>query len=77
MTHVLAIAAVAAAYVLFVAVRPQKRCGRCRGWGVKGRRRSQCPRCSGTGTRFWPGARLVHAALAAVARYLRARRQQS
>ena len=70
MTHVLVVLALIAAYIVFVLVRPQKPCRRCRGWGVKGRRRRSCPRCQGTGTHFRLGAPLIHRGKALVLRYL-------
>jgi hypothetical protein len=72
-TQVLILLAAAGAYVLFVTVNPKRACPRCGGWGSKTRRRrpKACGRCQGTGTTFWPGARLVHKGLAAALRHLR------
>lgn len=63
MAHVLMTLILLGGYALFVFIRPQANCRRCRGWGARGRRRSACRRCGGTGTRFRPGARLVHRAI--------------
>lgn len=60
MIHILEGVAVLTGYVVFLFIRPQANCWWCRGWGVKGRRKSSCRWCSGTGTRFRLGARLVH-----------------
>ena len=43
----------------------------------KGRRRSYCTRCGGTGKRFRLGARLVHRGAAAAYRYARTRKEAS
>ena len=71
MTQVLLALVGLAGYALFLLVRPEKTCHRCRGWGARGRRRSACNRCGGTGKRFRLGARLVHWAAAAAYRYAR------
>lgn len=71
MTHVLIVLAIAAGYVLSLLIRPDKTCRSCSGWGARGRRRSYCTRCSGTGKRFRPGARWIHAAAAAGYREIR------
>ncbi len=75
MTAVLMALAILAAYLLYAVIRPQKSCGRCNGWGTRGRRRASCPRCGGTGTRFRPGAVLVHRGTALAIRHLRERRE--
>jgi hypothetical protein len=72
--HLFAIPVLLAAYVLFVAVKPEKRCGRCNGWGKRGRR-SACSRCDGTGLRFRLGAPLVHRGMALAIKYARERRE--
>jgi hypothetical protein len=66
--HVLEALAAIGGYALFLFIRPHKNCWWCRGWGVKGRRRSSCRWCSGTGTRFRLGARLVHRGAALIIR---------
>ena len=71
MTHVLLALAGLAGYALFLLVKPEKTCRSCSGWGARGRRRSACARCGGTGKRFRPGARLVHWGAAAAYRYAR------
>ena len=73
MTQVLLVLGAAAGYALFLLVRPEKTCRSCRGWGAKGRRRSYCARCGGTGKRFRLGARLVHRGSAEPHRYARKR----
>ena len=75
MAHVLIALAVIAAYVVFVLVKPDRPCGRCGGWGARGklRRRSACGRCGGSGRRFRPGAPLVHRGKALVIRRVRER----
>ena len=73
MTQVLIVLAALAGYALFLLIRPEKTCRSCRGWGAKGRRRSYCARCGGTGKRFRLGARLVHRGAAEVYRYARKR----
>jgi DnaJ-class molecular chaperone len=72
-TQVLLILGATAGYALFLLVKPEKTCRSCRGWGAKGRRRSACTRCGGTGKRFRPGARLVHRGAAEAYRYARKR----
>jgi hypothetical protein len=72
-TQVLIALAGIAGYALFLLVRPGKTCRSCRGWGAKGRRRSYCTRCGGTGKRFRLGARLVHRGAAEAYRYARKR----
>jgi hypothetical protein len=52
------------AYGLFVLVMPKMGCRKCSASGSRkrrGRARSACGRCQGTGRQFRPGARLVHA----------------
>ncbi|MGH3205693.1 MAG: hypothetical protein ACRDP5_27115 [Streptosporangiaceae bacterium] len=66
MSHILAALALTGGYAVFLLIRPQKRCGRCKGFGG---RRAACGRCGGTGKRFRPGARLVHRGAAAAGRY--------
>jgi DnaJ-class molecular chaperone len=73
MTQVLLVLGAAAGYSLFLLARPMKTCRSCRGWGAKGRRRSFCARCGGTGKTFRLGARLVHRGAAAAYRYARNR----
>ena len=73
MTQVLIALAAIAGYALFLLVKPEKTCRSCRGWGAKGRRRSYCTRCGGTGKRFRLGARLVHRGAAEAYRYARKR----
>ncbi len=73
MSQVLIVLALAAGYTLFLFIRPTRTCRRCRGWGAKGRRRSYCTRCGGTGRRFRLGARLVHRGAAGAYRYARNR----
>ena len=73
MTQVLIALALIAGYALFLLVRPSKTCWSCRGWGARGRRRSYCTRCGGTGKRFRLGARLVHRGAAEAYRYARKR----
>jgi len=65
----------AAAYLLFVLVKPVRHCPKCNGWGqrAKRRRRRQCARCKGTGKTFRPAARLVHKGAAAAYKQARAR----
>ena len=77
MTQVLLVLGVTAGYALFLLVRPEKTCRSCRGWGAKGRRRSYCTRCGGTGKRFRLGARLVHRGAAEAYRYARKRKEAS
>ena len=74
MIHVLVILGLLAGYAVFLIARPDKQCRSCGGWGAKGRRRSACPRCHGTGRRFRLGARLVHRGAAQAYRYARERR---
>jgi DnaJ-class molecular chaperone len=62
-THVLAALILLGGYALFLLIRPQKNCFRCRGWGARGRRRAACRCCGGTGTRFRLGARVAHRAV--------------
>ena len=71
MTQVLLALGAAAGYGVFLLVKPEKTCRSCRGWGARGRRRSACARCGGTGKRFRLGARLVHWGAAAAYRYAR------
>ena len=73
MTQVLIVLALIAGYAVFLLARPEKTCRSCRGWGAKGRRRSYCTRCGGTGKRFRLGARLVHRGAAEAYRYARKR----
>jgi hypothetical protein len=68
-SHVLMALALLAGYAVFLFIRPQKPCRRCRGWGARGRRRKAGRRCGGTGTRFRLGARLVHRGAALAMRY--------
>ncbi len=68
MNHILLALAVIGAYAVFLLIHPDKPCRRCRGWGVKGRRRKSCPRCGATGIRFRAGARLVHRGKALIIR---------
>lgn len=52
------------AYGLFVLAMPKMGCRKCSASGSRkrrGRARSACGRCQGTGRQFRPGARLVHA----------------
>jgi DnaJ-class molecular chaperone len=74
-THILIVLALLAGYALFLLIRPMKACRSCSGWGAKGRRRSYCTRCSGTGRRFRLGASLVHRGAAAAYRYARTRKE--
>ena len=56
--------AVVTAYGLFVLAMPKMGCRKCSASGSRkrrGRARSACGRCQGTGRQFRPGARLVHA----------------
>lgn len=76
MIHVLQALAALTAWAGFLLIRPHKPCRRCRGWGVRGRRRNQCPRCGGTGYRFRTGARLVHRAAATAIKHATARRNR-
>lgn len=69
MGHILMTLGGIGAYVSFLLIRPQTRCWFCRGWGTKGRRRNICRWCSGTGTRFRLGARLVHRGVALAIRH--------
>lgn len=62
-------AAALAAYALFTLASPTTGCRRCRGFGTKGWRRRACPRCTGTGIRFRPGAPLIHRALSGYRRH--------
>ena len=71
MTQLLMALAVLAGYGVFVFVKPARACRRCSGWGARGRRRSACGRCRGTGKTFRPGARLVHRGAALAMRYVR------
>jgi len=64
----------AAVVFLFLLARPTRTCRSCSGWGAKGRRRSYCTRCGGTGRRFRLGARLVHRGAAGAYRYARTRK---
>jgi DnaJ-class molecular chaperone len=73
-TQILIALGALAGYAVFLLVKPEKTCRSCRGWGAKGRRRSYCTRCGGTGKRFRLGARLVHRAAAEAYRYARTRR---
>lgn len=75
MTHVLIALAMIAAYVVLLLVKPDRRCGRCGGWGARGKRRRRlaCTRCGGSGRRFRPGAPLVHRGKALVIRRARER----
>ena len=52
-----------AACVVFVLISPKMGCRKCGASGSRkrrGRPRSACGRCQGTGRQFRPGARLVH-----------------
>lgn len=60
MDHVLAVLALAVAWVVFVYVRPTKACRKCAG------KRGPCPKCRGTGRRFRVGASMVRRALLAL-----------
>ncbi len=73
MTQALIVLALIAGYAVFLLIRPTKTCKSCSGWGARGRRRSYCTRCSGTGRRFRLGARLVHHGAAEAYRYARKR----
>lgn len=75
MTQLVAALVVTAVYGLFVLVKPDRRCPRCNGWGQKQKRRrpKACPRCAGTGKTFWPGAGLVHKAVARTMKHMRDR----
>lgn len=73
--HLLISLAALTGYVLLAAVKPDKTCRRCKGWGTSHkRRRPSCKRCGGTGTRFRPGASLVHRGISLAARHMRERR---
>ena len=76
MDHVLMALLLLGGYALFLLIRPQKNCWRCRGWGTRGRRRSACRWCGGTGTRFRLGARLVHRGAALIIRHVTERRRE-
>lgn len=76
MGHVLIATALLGAYAVFLLVKPEKRCGRCRGWGARGKRRIYCTRCQGTGKRFRIGARFVHRAVVEGYRYIWNRRKE-
>lgn len=75
MGQVLIVTALIAGYAVFLLVKPEKTCRRCGGWGARGKRRSYCTRCQGTGKRFRIGARLVHRAAVEGYRYLRSRKE--
>ena len=77
MTPALSSLALGAGWVVFLLIRPSKTCRSCAGWGAKGRRRSYCPRCGGTGKRFRIGARLVHRGAAEAYRYIRTRKENN
>jgi hypothetical protein len=50
-------------YATFVLISPRTGCRKCSASGSRkrrGRARSACGRCQGTGRQFRPGARLVH-----------------
>ena len=70
MALILLILAAATGYVLFILASPAGACRKCRGWGIRSRRRRRrtCPRCGGTGIRFRPGAPLIHRALSTARR---------
>jgi len=72
-THVLIVLAALAGYALFLLIKPERACRRCSGWGARGKRRTYCTRCAGTGKRFRLGARLVHRGAAEAYRYARRR----
>jgi hypothetical protein len=70
------------AYVLFVLIAPKMGCRNCSASGSRkrrGRARSACGRCQGTGRQFRPGARLVHVgavlAVDTVREHIRQRRE--
>lgn len=73
MTGYLLIPAGAFGWALFVLIRPAKDCGKCSGWGMKGRGKP-CPRCDGTGKRFRFLARAVHKGVVLAIDYVRDRR---
>ena len=74
MTQVLLVLGATAGYAVFLLVRPEKTCRRCSGWGARGKRRTYCSRCQGTGKRFRLSARLVHRGAAGAYRYARTRK---
>lgn len=76
MTHVLIVLALIAGYAVFTLIRPMKACRRCSGWGARGKRRSYCTRCNGTGRSFRFGARLVHRGAAQAYRYAQKRMEE-
>lgn len=49
-----------AGYVLLCAVRPVRKCPRCKGRKVDPRRGGQCRKCKARGRASRPGARLIH-----------------
>jgi DnaJ-class molecular chaperone len=73
--HVLIVLALAAGYAVFLLVRPEKTCRWCSGWGARGKRRTYCQRCEGTGKRFRLGARFLHRAAVEGYRYVRYRKE--
>jgi DnaJ-class molecular chaperone len=77
MTQVLIALVLIAGWAVFLLIRPTKACRRCAGWGARGRRRSYCAHCRGTGRRFRLGARLVHRGAAEAYRYVRNRKEDS
>jgi DnaJ-class molecular chaperone len=76
-TQVLLVLGATAGYAVFLLVRPEKTCRRCSGWGARGKRRTYCSCCQGTGKRFRFGARLVHRGAAGAYRYVRTRKEAS
>jgi DnaJ-class molecular chaperone len=69
LTALLIITAAIVAYTVFVLASPTTGCGKCRGYGTKGRRRRSCRRCGGTGIHFRPGAPLAYRALSRYRRH--------
>ena len=55
MQYILIALAILAGWALFVLAFPARACGACL------RHRGPCPVCKGSGRRFRPGARIVHA----------------
>lgn len=70
MDHVLTVLGLAAAYAVFVYAFPTRACGAC------AKHRGPCPKCKGTGRRFWPGACLVRRAILAGYKYAQERREK-
>lgn len=76
MSHVLAALLILVIWGLTLVVKPTRKCRRCSNTG-RGKKRSICGRCKGTGKQFRLGAKNIHRGVLALRIYLREKREEA